>query len=241
MSSGDASHRATALRHAVMHDRPGLWGDDAERPTCVVWIRPGDDGGLEAFAEGAVGSSLEWLAFEAGGRPVALLAPASWEGAVRSMGGRVETGVVENWVRLGDPSRRRTLGSSEIRRLGLEDAPAFEAAVPAWALRSWGDFSAMIESGAAFGFELDGLFASVAWTYESDGERDKIGVATLSRYRRLGLGRAVASCLIGHIERERGMTPLWVTTPENAASRALAGSLGFVLERAETLLRWTPA
>ncbi len=133
------------------------------------------------------------------------------------------------------------LALSGIFRLGSGDASAFEAAVPAWALRSWGDYAGLIAGGAAFGFELDGEFASVAWIYESDDTRDKIGVATRPRFRRLGLGRSVASFLIEHIEVERETMPVWVTTPENAASRALAGSLGFVWENTETLLRWTPA
>ena len=81
----------------------------------------------------------------------------------------------------------------QVRQLTPDDGQTFEAAAPPWALRSWGDFAAMISRGAAFGVPTAGGFASLAWTYESDLEHDKIGVSALSRYRNLGLGRAAAS------------------------------------------------
>ena len=57
------------------------------------------------------------------------------------------------------------------RPLTPDDAPAFAAIAPPWALRSWGSFAALIEHGAAFGVPLGGGggggFASLAWTFDA--------------------------------------------------------------------------
>jgi hypothetical protein len=235
-TSDDAPHRSVALRHAAIHRRPGLFVDDPERPASLVWLRKGDEGGWEAFAEGIPGPTLEWLRARARGEPIALLAPPSWEGHVRALGGRIETGTIQTWLR-PDPSNRPST-RFEVRRLAFEDGPAFEAAAPAWSLRSWGDFEAMIARGAAFGIPAAVGLAAMAWTYESDHQYAKVGVATLPRFRERGLGRAVAWALVEHIVLEGRRRPLWVTTPANDASSALARSLGFSTPIAETLLRW---
>ena len=111
---------------------------------------------------------------------------------------------------------------------------------PAWALRAWGDFAGLVETGAAFGVPTSGGFAALAWVVESDDHCDKIGVATTPRFRRLGLGRAATLALLGHIARDRRRHPLWTTNPGNAASLALARSLGFSAQVTETIIGWTP-
>ena len=237
-TSDDAPNRSVALGHASLHDRPGLWVDDPEHPTSILWLREGDNGGWEAFAAGLPRPALRWLARRSEGRPIALLAPPSWESPVRSMGGRVEVGIIQTWHGLEHWS-----GSSsriEVRPLALKDEAAFEAVAPSWALRSWGDFPTLIERGVAFGVPALGGFAALAWTYESDLARDKIGVAALPRFRRLGLGREAASTLLDRIVSDRRRVPVWVTTPANTASIALARSLGFSIPTDETLLHWTP-
>jgi RimJ/RimL family protein N-acetyltransferase len=234
----DTPHRSIALRHASLHDRPGLWGDDSEHPSSIVWLRDGDDGGREAFAAGLPQPALRWLARRSEGRPIALLAPPSWERSVRSMGGQVEVGIVQTWR--GLERSNETSSRIESRQLTLKDEANFEAIAPSWALRSWGDFPTLIEHGVAFGVPTAGGVAALAWTYESDRDHDKIGIATLPRYRRLGLGRSVGSTLIDSIVLDRRKVPVWVTTPANAASIALARSLGFSTAINETLLHWTP-
>jgi len=156
------------------------------------------------------------------------------------MGGRVESGMIQTRLRPEAEALPMVPDRVAVRALTLEDGPAFEADVPPWALRSWGDFGSLITHGAAFGVPTADGFASLAWTYESDQEHDKIGVATRSRYQRLGLGRAVASALILQSLRDRRKSPLWVTTRENRASTALADSLGFSIVVEEKWLRWTP-
>ena len=236
----NAPHRSTAFRHATLHNRPGLWGNDPEHPTSAVLLREGDDGEWEAFGAGRPSPAIHWLSARTEGRPITLLGPPSWEGPIRMLGGRVEVGSIQTRLRpelieTSTPSQR-----VEVRQLTLEDRTAFEAAAPPWALRSWDDFAALISRGGAFGVPMPGGFASVAWTYESDLEHDKVGVSTQPRYRRLGLGDAAASTLVDHVIRHRQRLPLWVTNPANPASIALAVSLGFSIQVEEKLLRWTP-
>jgi GNAT superfamily N-acetyltransferase len=238
LRSDDAPHRSVALRHAAIHGRPGLWGDEPVRPSSVVWLREGDEGRWEAFGAGLPGPSLSWLASRSEGRTVSMMAPASWEEPARSWAGRLDRASVQTWTRHGPPAR----GPSPIpvRRLEPADASAFEAVAPSWALRSWGDFVSMIARGAGFGVARREGFSSIAWIYESDRDHDKIGVATAAPFRRLGLGRAVSMAMVGHIIRDRGKAPLWTTHAGNPASMALARSLGFREIRVETLLNWTP-
>ena len=241
LSVDDGSHRSTALRHASIHRRPGLWGDDADHPSSVVWLREGDRGGWEAFASGRAGPTLRWLASRSEGRPIALLSPPSWESEVLARGVRGDRGIVQTWSRPVPSTLASPSPTSRVHRLAVDDRPEFEATAPAWALRSWGDFATLISRGVAFGIPTAQGFAALAWTYESDHRGDKIGVSTLPRFRNLGLGRAVASALVGHIVLERRKSPLWVTTPANDASIALARSLGFSAPVDETLLRFTLA
>jgi GNAT superfamily N-acetyltransferase len=236
----EAPHRSMAFRHATLHRRPGLWGDHPERPTSAVWLREGDRGEWEAFGAGRPEPAVGWLAARAGGRPVALLAPLSWEGPVRMLGGRVEAGTNQTRLLPKSSNWQATPTRVKVRRLTPDDGIAFEADAPAWALRSWGDFATMVSRGDAFGVPAAGGFASLAWTYESDLEHDKIGVFTVARFRNLGLGRTAASALVGHIIEVRRRSPLWVTTSDNLASIALARSLGFSGRVDETLLRWSP-
>jgi GNAT superfamily N-acetyltransferase len=233
------SHGSTALRHAMMHQRPGLWGSDPARPSSIAWLRAGDDQTWEAFASGVPGPALDWIAPRIGSGTVALVAPRSWEGAIRRRGVSVETATILMFSQL---DLMKLAGfSTDSRALTVADAPAFESVAPAWALRSWGDFGLLIDRGLALGlFSAEGL-VSTAWTYESDPTHDKIGVATLPRFRRLGLGRRVASALLDRVVRDRLKEPIWVTSSANAGSIALAKSLGFANPSAETLFRWTPA
>jgi ribosomal protein S18 acetylase RimI-like enzyme len=96
----------------------------------------------------------------------------------------------------------------------------------------------MYAHGAAFGVPLGEGLASVAWIYEEDDDSDAVGIHTLPKYRRLGLGRAVASALLAHIVADRGKAPVWITSADDVGSLTLAAALGFSSRVAETLLRW---
>jgi len=231
-----------ALRHALAYRRPGLWGDHPEAPESVVLVREGDDR-LEAFGAGAPEPAVGWLAGQ--GRAFTLLAPGAWLGPVRTRVGGVGCGVVETWSLEPDPAEA-TEGAEAAaprvatRRLTAADSAGFVAAAPAWGLRGWRTYPAMIGYGAAFGVPLGAGFASLAWVFDQAGAYAAIGVYTVPRFRRLGLGRAAASALVSHLESRRGKTPLWSVSPGNDASRGLARALGFTAAGKETLVLWPP-
>lgn len=225
-----------ALRHALEYRRPGLWGDDPRSPRCVILIREGD-GQIEAFGEGAPQPAVRWLVGQ--GREFTLHAPGSWLGPVRERVGAVERAGVETWSGAAAAVGAGATGVVT-RRLGAGDRAAFDAVAPAWGLRGWGSFAALIEHGAAFGVPHGPGFAAMAWVFDQADGYDALGVATAHRFRRLGLGRAVAAALVGHVVGRRGKVPLWSTVDDDPASRALARSLGFSVAATETVLRWPP-
>jgi hypothetical protein len=232
-----------ALHHALLHPRPGLWGDDLRNPRSVVLIREGD-GQLEAFGAGEPEPALGWLAWQ--GKAVSLIAPPRWRYRLSGWVGAFGWAEVETWslaernrVPFVPRSRRQSI---ETRRLTPDDAEAFAAIAPEWALRSWGSFARLIEHGAAFGVPLGSGagFASLAWTFDESSRFDAIGVFTVPKFRRLGLARAASTALLAHIVYRRGKAPLWSTTAENLGSLALVQSLGFSMRSTEPLLHWRP-
>jgi RimJ/RimL family protein N-acetyltransferase len=226
-----------ALRHALIHGRPGVWGDDPDDPRSVVLVREGD-GAHEAFAAGRPEPAAVWLAGQE--RPVALLAPEDWEPSIRAEVGPVARAEVQTWF---DPPPRPPGGPGPAigsRRLTRDDGDAFARSAPPWALRSWGSFPALVRHGAAFGVPHSAGFAALAWVFDQTTRFDAVGAYTEPRFRRLGLGRAAASALLAHILSERHKAPLWSTRADNLASRALAESLGFSDRVDEILLSWPP-
>ena len=230
-----------ALHHALAYRRPGLWGDDARLPRCVVLVREGD-GGLEAFGAGLAEPAVGWLVGL--GRAVALLAPeAEWWEAVLARVEAAEIGEVETWGVV--PGRAPAVGPSPtrpilVRALGPNDEQAFLGSAPSWALRGWGSYARLVEHGEAFGVPHGTGFAALAWVFDRTRAPafDAVGVFTAGRFRRLGLGRASASRLIGQIVEQRRGAPLWSCASENTGSHALARALGLGLLATEPLLRW---
>jgi GNAT superfamily N-acetyltransferase len=228
-----------ALRHALAYRRPGIWVDTPWEPRSVILVRDGD-GQLEAFGAGEPEPAVGWLVGHHKG--FALLAPEPWLDAVRARVGAVEEDGIETWAvgrGRGSASARATAPKVATRRLSAADYPAFSSAVPAWGLRGWRSYSALIEHGAAFGVPYGSGFASMAWVFDQADDYDAVGVYTAPRFRRLGLGRAAASALVDHVI-SRGRVPLWSTSPGNAPARALARALGFAVAATEPLLRWPP-
>jgi GNAT superfamily N-acetyltransferase len=256
-----------ALHHALAYQRPGVWGDHARVPRSVVLVREGDDQ-LEAFGAGDPEPAVAWLADQ--GRAVSLVAPASWREALGTRVGPIEQAVIETWTidpfdltmttmfdnpGSGEPPARLVTPpplskpeseSAPARRLAhtrpliASDATTFAATAPAWALRSFGSYSSLIAFGAGFAVPHRETFAALAWIYDQTAGFDAIGVYTVPRYRRLGLARAAASALIGHIARRRRKVPLWSSPADNEASLGLARSLGFTAQAFEALIRWPP-
>ena len=242
-----------ALHHALTYQRPGLWGDHARVPRSVVLVREGDNQ-LEAFGAGEPEPAVAWLAGQ--GRAVSLVAPSAWRDVVSARVGEIEQGTIETWtidpfdltmvtmlegagqgagLESGGDGPRRIAAT---RQLTVDDVAVFTATAPSWALRGWGSFSALVAFGAGFVVPHGNGFASLAWIFDQSAGFDSIGVYTLPRYRRLGLGRAAASALITHVARRRGKVPLWSTTPDNDDSIALARALGFTNQVTEAMIRW---
>lgn len=235
-----------SLRHALARRRPGLWGDHPTRPCSVIWMCEGPDR-REAFAGGAAAPALAWLGRQPG--TLAMVAPDEWEWEIEEAFAEIEkASVITRRYRPIDlgpdrlPTRWRDhppVSCATVRRLGAGDRAGFLAVAPSWGLRGWGRYETLLERGAAFGVGVGNQLASVAWTDATDGRYEGVGVATLPRYQRLGLGRAAAAALIRHLLVERATTPLWAASAENAASLGLATSLGLVASISETLLRCT--
>jgi GNAT superfamily N-acetyltransferase len=233
----DGSRRAVALHHALIRHRGELWGDHSKRPQSVVLLRPGD-GQCEAFGAGAPEPAIAWLARREG--PVALLAPDSWTEAVHATVGMVEHGRVQTRFRPEPPPPGSPPPTVAARHLMVEDVERFAAVAPDWALRGWDSPAELLTQGAAFGVPFSEGLAAVAWISELDHTIDLLSIYVVSRFRRLGLGHAVATALVDHIILNRRKCPLWVTTGDNLASRNLGRRLGFSLLFHETLFRWPP-
>jgi GNAT superfamily N-acetyltransferase len=249
-----------ALHHALVYNRPGLLGDAPGSPRGVLLVREGRTG-LEAFGAGRHEPALGWLIGRR--REFTLHAPEEWYNAARERLGAVDIDHVETWSGPGlagpvlPPPRRTTSTTGSragtpaataaqtgagpvIRQLTDADAGPVVASLPPWALRGWWSYPAMIEHGAGFGVPFGAGLASVAWIFDRAENYDALGVFTVPRFRRLGLGRAVVSTLIRHVVRDRGRVPLWSTTADNEPSRALARALGFSVAGEESLLHWPP-
>ncbi len=235
-------HRALSLRHALIHRRPGLLGDHPRVPRSVLLMRDFEaPEGWHVFGAGSAEPAVAWLAQR--GKPLSLLAPESWEGAIRKRSPMIQRGSVETWIREADEPEVRTSTKSQsaviTRPIVLSDYRAFVASAPDWALRGWGDFVSLLDRGAAVGVpDRAGRFASLAWVYEADASNDSVAVATDPRYQRLGLGHAAAAALIAHVETARKKLPVWTVNESNLPSKALARSLGFSPRSRESVLRW---
>ncbi len=221
-----------SLGHALNGGRPGLWGDHPRRPRSVVLLRRGDVG-WDAFGAGDAGPAVRWLGNL--GDSVALLAPEEWEGPLRRVVERLGRDVVATWAPTGP---LRAGPPVMVRRLERGDGAAFLRSAPRWALRGWGTFEALMSGGGAVGVPFEGGFASLAWVFEASGRYDSLGVHTVERLRRLGLGWAVAHAMMARVVGERGKFPLWSLAAGNTASASLARRLGLEWAADQVLWRW---
>lgn len=80
--------------------------------------------------------------------------------------------------------------------------------------------------GEIFAGFVDGVAAGLAYVASMTETWADISIDTLAEYRRRGIARQVVSALIDHIFAI-SKTPVWGAAQDNAASLALAASLGF--------------
>ncbi|GEL20423.1 GNAT family N-acetyltransferase [Pseudonocardia asaccharolytica] len=123
-----------------------------------------------------------------------------------------------------------------VRRLGPDDAAALAGLDPSigWVCGTWGGPAGVAASGMAWAAFDDDRPVSVACSFFVGSAQEDIGVVTDPHHRGRGLSTACAAALVGEI-RSRGRRPTWTTSPDNAASLAIAARLGFTRVREDVL------
>jgi hypothetical protein len=225
-----------ALRHALTFRPSHVLGDHGDDPVSLLLLREGDGRRLDAFAAGAHGRGVSDLVGMR--RPFRLHGPEAWRDALDQRFGAAERLSVTTWS-LPGPTPPTLDTAPTVRCLTAADAAPFLGSAPSWALRGWETFEELIRHGAAFGVAHAGGFAALAWVFDAAGRFASVGAFTAPRFRRLGLARAAASVLVGHLVA-RGLSPLWSASPDNDASLGLAQSLGFEPAATEPIVGWTP-
>lgn len=153
-------------------------------------------------------------------------APARWR---TRLGGRT-------WDRVVATGPDRAPPPSDARLLGPGDVPALAALDPggAWIHDTWGGAARLAAAGVARAVVVDGRVVSVAVPFYVGERFEDIGVMTDPAFRGRGLSTACAAALIADVHG-RGRTPSWTTSPDNAASLAVAARLGFAHSRDDVL------
>ncbi|MCX4671173.1 GNAT family N-acetyltransferase [Streptomyces sp. NBC_01381] len=119
-----------------------------------------------------------------------------------------------------------------VRRLLPDDVTQIHALSPdaGWLHATWGGPAGLAASGQARGAFHKGHLLAVACTYLRGDRYEDIAIFTTPEHRRRGLARACVAALCIDITT-RGRTPSWSCSRENRASRLLAWTSGFRLER----------
>jgi RimJ/RimL family protein N-acetyltransferase len=120
-------------------------------------------------------------------------------------------------------------GADTVRRLGPSDVPALRAhdAGGHWIWSTWGGPEALADAGVAHGAFVAGALVSIAVPFYLGRRHGDLGVVTDPGFRGRGLSTRCAGAVAADV-RARGLVPTWTTSPDNAASRAVAARLGFV-------------
>ncbi len=162
-------------------------------------------------------------------------APPRWRPALQAL----DPGVDE-WPRLiavlPPAAAPHTRARDDVRRLGPADAPALSGYDPdgAWIMTTWGGPDGLATAGVAHGAFVDGRLVSVAVPFHLGAAHADIGVVTEAAHRGHGRSTACAARVIADL-RAAGVIPTWTTSPDNAASLAVAARLGFVRHREDVL------
>ena len=124
----------------------------------------------------------------------------------------------------------------EVRRLQWNDARAIGGLHPylAWISNTWEGPEGLAGSGFAFGAFTQGRLVSVATPFHMGERFEDIGVVTEAGFRRRGLVSACLARVVADMA-ERGRSPSWSTTPDNAGSLAVAAKFGACEQRAAWL------
>lgn len=116
-----------------------------------------------------------------------------------------------------------------VRQLTPADLPQLQqlSDETSWVAKTWGGVKGLAGSGYGWGaFGENGRLLSLANTFFLGHRYEDVGIATEPEARGLGLGMACAAAVCRAIQ-QRGRTPSWTTSPDNAASLRVAQKLGF--------------
>jgi GNAT superfamily N-acetyltransferase len=207
------------LRAGVGRVRVDRWPD----PRAVIAELPGDNVALR----GDPGAT------DLGGLAGLVEAPPDWVPALLALA--PDTRIVSRVIaELPDAARVAEPGGVVL--LGRSHGAALAALGPsiAWIHDTWGGAERLAAAGVARGAVVDGRVVAVAVPFYVSATYEDIGVVTEEEFRGRGLSTACAAALVADA-RARGRRPSWSTTPDNAASLAIAARLGFVHHRDDVL------
>jgi RimJ/RimL family protein N-acetyltransferase len=191
-------------------------------------LRPGDLDDVAGFVE----APPEWLPALVAADP----GLARWPRLIATLppGPETVTGVADPCS--ADPGAADVVGSYEIRRIGPADVKAVAAYDPDgdWIAATWGGPALLAHALVAHGAFTGDRLVSVAVPFYVGTEHADIGVVTEQAHRGRGLSTACAAAVVIDI-RARGLLPTWTTSPDNAASLAVAARLGFLRHREDVL------
>jgi len=161
-------------------------------------------------------------------------APPQWLPALRRSA--PDTAVWERIVAVLPASAVLPAPRPEVRRLTPADTALLDALPDdvAWIHETWGSAGAALVAGAVHAAVVDGAVVSAAVAFYQGLAHEDLGVVTTAEHRGRGLSTACAAALVADV-RARGRIPTWTTSPDNAASLAVARRLGFVHDHDDVL------
>jgi GNAT superfamily N-acetyltransferase len=207
------------LHAGVGRVRVDRWPD----PRALIAELPGDNIALRGDPAAADLTGLAGL----------VEAPPEWVAALCALA--PDTGSVPRVI-AALPDETVVPAPGSVARLGPEHAAALGALDPsiAWIHDTWGGAERLAAAGMARGAVVGGRVVSVAVPFYVSDTYEDIGVVTEPDFRGRGLSTACAAAAVADA-RTRGRRPSWSTTPDNAASLAIAARLGFVHDRDDVL------
>lgn len=211
--------------HAVATQVGRLWVDRADQPRTVAVACAG-----HVLLRGDPGAVTPAALAPLAGRYVQ--APAQFVPLLGASFDRVVPWERMVYIQREKPEPPRPPHGVSVRRVNAADTRALAAldADSSWIHASWGGPGGLAASGHAWGaFHKDHLLA-VACTYFLGSRYEDIAVVTAPGHRRQQLA---LSCVValGADVAARGRTASWTCSRYNRASRLLAWTAGFRLER----------
>jgi GNAT superfamily N-acetyltransferase len=162
-------------------------------------------------------------------------APARWRPALQALDPDLG-----DWPRLisilPPTAPAAATAAADVRRIGPGDAAAVHAYDPdgAWIASTWDGPDGLAAAGVGHGAFVAGRLAAVAVPFHLGTVYADVGVVTEAAHRGRGLSSACAAAVVADL-RAAGLIPTWTTSPDNAASLAVAARLGFVRHREDVL------